>query len=178
MNSSEFIKKAKRQVILLVAFTVALVGTFLPGVTVGGGVEYAGYGGVRFDVSMFGSMGLWGLVVIAGIITSLGFVGFDAYNLYNNKENAKRTMFATIIAAGASVVGLISSVIWYLSGSSAGSGFGSLVSITIGLGLILTVLALGVAAFFSITSVMKNKDYAKKVLNEVKGDMTKGGDAK
>lgn len=176
MNSSEFIKKAKSQVILLVAFTVALVGTFLPGITVGGGSGLLG--SLSYSFSMFGNMGLWGILTIVGIVASLGFVGFDAYNLYNNKENAKRTMFATIIAAGASVVGLISSVIWYLTGSSAGSGFGGLVSISIGLGLILTVAALGVAAFFSVTSVMKNKDYAKKVLNEVKGDMTKGGDAK
>lgn len=171
MNSSEFIKKAKSQVILLVAFTVALVSTFLPGATFStGGIASIGFGGVRFDVSIFGSMGLWGILVIAGIVASLGFVGFDAYNLYNNKENAKRTMFATIIAAGSSVIALISTVLWFLGFSGIGY--------SIGFGLILLVAALGVAAFFSITSVMKNKDYAKKVLNEVKGDMTKGGDAK
>lgn len=171
MNSSEFIKKAKNQVILLVAFTVALVGTFLPGLTVGSSF-------FSVSLSMFGNMGLWGILAIVGIVASLGAVGFDAYNVYQGKANEKRAMFAMIIAAGSSVVGLVSSLIWYLTGSSAGGGLGGLASISIGLGLILTVIALGVAAFFSVTSVMKNKDYAKKVLNEVKGDMTKGGDAK
>jgi hypothetical protein len=172
MNSSEFIKKAKNQVILLVAFTVALVGTFLPGLTLGEGRS-------SVSLSMFGYMGLWGILTIVGTVASLGAVGFDAYNVYNGKANEKRAMFAMIIAAGSSVVGLVSSLIWYLTGSSAGSGVsGGLYSISIGLGLMLTFAALGVAAFFSVTSVMKNKDYAKKVLNEVKGDMTKGGEAK
>lgn len=158
----EMYNKSKLQFINVVVLAVGLFAVlFLSFVSISG-----------FGISLsfkYSEMSDWDWLVDILFIAAIGANAYILYMMNMNKKNEKHSMMATLISALAGIVAVIFAVFDVL--------LKDLDEVSLDFGFWLFLAAGVIVAGLNGYNVFMNKDFAKKVMGDMKSDMKKGMDS-